>query len=562
MSHTKLSPRQKMISMMYLVLTAMLAMNVSKEVLNAFIVVNEGIENSNELINKKSQDLYQKLFSELDKESNSKNDKIHQLVLNTQRLTKSSINYVGSIRTEILESSGVNNDTESKVLFANLDDLETATRILTQSIDGAKPKGDMLREELAVINLQYLDIIDQGNPTNINTPDYIDYKEIFSRNLTLQAPELISLSNEGESISWTNKNFFNVPVVASDVILSKIQNDIYSSEAEVLEFLFNQIGADVTSFNQLSAAVVSPKSYLPEGKNFEAEIFVAASSSEQNFEVFIGNLNTEMFSKNDVGEIDKTFTSGSDLFFKGDYKEVPIVNGKAKFKELTKGVGQKNYTGIIRVKKPTGGYDLFPFEFDYEVAPKSSFSVSPIAMNVLYIGLDNPLSITVSGSEDKNVSASITKGTVLKKNGQWVAHVSEQGITKLDVYGVIDGDKKKIGTQEFRVKRVPDPVVSLDGKNYNNSVSKNRLKNHKALIPILKDFVFDVRYDVIAYDFLLRSNDGSIINKKGISGPYFTKDVNNLIANANSGDIVFFQNVKVKGPDGVRKINSLSLSIN
>lgn len=561
MSNKKLSPRQKMISMMYLVLTAMLAMNVSKEVLNAFVVVNEGIENSNKLVNNKSQELYKKLFTELQKESTPKNLKIHELVLNTQKLTKSSISYVSDIRKEILRSSGENKDENSKVLFANLDDLETATRILTKSLNGSKSKGVLLREELVAINSQYLDIVDKGNPTNKNTTSFVDYKEIYSRNLTLQAPKQNSLSYDGESISWTNKNFFNVPVVASDVILSKIQNDIYSSEAEVLDYLFKQIGADLINFNELSAAIVSPKSYLPAGKNFEADIFIAASSSEQNFDVFIGKIEKDKFSKNDFGKIEKTFTSSKELFFNGDYKEVPIENGKAKFEELTTGVGQKYYEGIIRVKKPTGGYDLYPFQFDYEVAPKSSFSVSPTAMNVLYIGLDNPLSITVSGSTDQNVSAKMTEGKVLRKNGKWITNVRKQGKTSLAVYGIIDGEKKKIGTQEFRVKRVPDPVASLNGKIYINSISKNRLINHTSLMPKMDNFIFNVRYDVIGYDFLIRTSGNNIYSQKNIKGAHFTEKVKSFIKNAKPNDIIFFQDIIVKGPDGNRKINSLSLTI-
>jgi gliding motility-associated protein GldM len=560
MSKSKLSPRQKMISMMYLVLTAMLAMNLSKEVLNAFVVVNEGIENSNELVNKKSQALYSKLFTELEKETSTKNTRIHKLVLNTQKLTKSSISYIGDIKEEILHVSGVNTNEESNVLFANLDDLETATRILTKSIAGNKPKGELLREELVSINSQYLDIVDEGNPTNKNTPEYIDYEEIFSRSLTLQAPNKNDLSYEGESITWTNKNFFNVPVVATDVILTKIQNDIYSSEAEVLDYLFNQIGADITTFNELSAEVTAPKSYLPVGKSFQANIFVAASSSEPNFEVFIGRLVKEKFNKDDQGKIEKTFTSGKDLFFLGDYKEVPIVKGKAKFEELTSGVGQKSYEGLIRVKKPTGGYDIFPFEFDYEVAPKSSFSVSPTAMNVLYIGLDNPLSITVSGSEDRNVTAVMTKGNILRKDGNWVANVTEQGKTSIDVYGIIDGEKKKIGSQNFRVKRVPDPVATLNGKIYHNTVTKSRAKSHTGLTALMDNFVFNVRYKVVGYDFSLRTSS-DVFTEPKVRGALFSKEVKKYIKNAKTNDIIYFTNIVVKGPDGNRKINSISLTI-
>lgn len=104
---------------MYLESTAMWAMNVSKEVLNAFVAVNESIENSIELVNKKSQALYSKLFTDLEKETSTKNTRIHKLVLNTRQLTKISVSYIGDIKEEILYVSGVNIDEESNVLFAS-----------------------------------------------------------------------------------------------------------------------------------------------------------------------------------------------------------------------------------------------------------------------------------------------------------------------------------------------------------------------------------------------------------------------------------------------------------
>ncbi len=561
MSNKKLSPRQKMISMMYLVLTALLAMNVSKEVLNAFVVVNQGIENSNQLVLTKNNNLYKLMTKELSKNENEKSLKIQELVQKTQKLTSESISYIDIIKAEILNSSGINDDSESKVLFANLDDLETGTRILTVSNKGEKSKGEFLREELEQIYNKYLDIIEEGNPTEKNTVAFTDYRSLYAKTLSLQIPNKNVLSVEGKSISWVNKNFFNVPVIATDVILTKIQNDIYSTEAEVLDYLFKQIGADVLSFNELSAEVISPKSYLPAGKIFEANIFIAASSSEQVSEVFIGKLDKSRFETDENSKIIKTFVLDDKLFFKGDFKKVPITNGKAKFEQLTSGVGLKSYEGIIRVKKPTGGYDLYPFEFDYEVAPKSGFSVSPTKMNVLYIGIDNPLSITVSGSKDTDVSAKISDGLVLRKNGKWVAQVKHQGKANIEVFGIIDGERKKIGTQEFRVKRIPNPIATLDGVEYDNSISKARLKQHNSVMAVLKNFQFDIHYKVKSYDFLLKHGT-EVTSKRGINSGKFVPKVKSLIKKATSNDMVFFQNIYVVGPDGQkRKIPAITLTV-
>ena len=562
MSHKNLSPRQKMISMMYLVLTAMLAMNVSKEVLNAFVVVNEGIENTNRLVNDNNSELYAKFIDIVKEDKSEKTNDIYKLVLETQKLTKASIDYISVLRNEILTESGKNEDEKSRILFAKLDDLETATRILTVPLKGSKPKGELLREELFEIKESYLDIIEKGNPTELNTIAYTNYRDLYERKLALQAPEKNEISLEGKQISWIHKNFYNVPVVATDVILTKLQNDIYSSEADVLEFLYNQIGASDISFDQLSAAVISPKSYLPAGKTFEADIFIAASSSQQVSEVFVGELDKSKFELDEKGKITMTHVLNDELFFKGNFKPVEIQNGKAKFETITSGVGVKKHEGIIRVKQPTGGYDLYPFNFDYEVAPKSGFSVSPTAMNVLYIGIDNPISITVSGSKDSDVSAVMSSnGSVKRKANSWIATVTKQGKTTIDVYGVIDNEKKLIGKQEFRAKRIPDPIPTLDGVEYGNSIKKARLVKHNAVLAKLKNFEFEVGFKIVSFDFLLKSgNDIKSVN--GVKSTLFSKRVKDLLKSTKKKDVIFFQNIYAVGPDNKkRKINPIILTI-
>ena len=551
-----------MISMMYLVLTAMLAMNVSQEVLNAFVVVNEGIENSNNIVNTKNTQFYSS-FNELSKnEDSTRISKIKILVEQTELLTKQSLEYIDFIKAEIKETSGTETSEDGKVLFAKLDDLETGTRLLTDVSGNSVSKGEMMRLELVKIYEKYLDIIDAGNPTTKNTVAYTNYKDIYSRTLSLQPPKEKEISQDGEPISWVNKNFYNVPVVATDVILSKIKNDIYSTEFEVLEYLKKQIGADLPEFDVLSAAVISPKSYLPAGKTFSADIFIAASSSKQVSEVFIGVLDKEKFNKDLNGKLTKTTVVQNNLFFKGDYEKLPVINGKANFEKLTSGVGVKNYEGIIRVQKPTGGFDLYPFEFDYEVAPKAGFSISPTAMNVLYIGLPNPLSITVSDSKDADVSVQMSHGNVTRINGNWIAQVTDSKNVTLDVFGKIDGERKKIGTQEFRVKRVPDPVATLDGVSYDAVISKNSLKRHIGVLARLDDFVFDVKFEIVSYDFTYKTKAGDVFSVNGNIGPAFSNNVKSYISRTEAGDIVFFQNIVVKGPDKKnRKLNSIVLNV-
>lgn len=562
MSKEKMSPRQKMIAVMYLVLTALLALNVSKEVLNAFVFVNDGIEESNALIAYKNEKVYQQFNSNQLQSDTLKYKKILPLVIETKEITKEALNYIAFIRKDLQKESGIQTLDDGKILFARLDDTETATRILTYNTAENVNRGEQLRLEIETIYQRYLNIIDKGNQGLKNSAAYIDFKSIYATSLPLQVPNKMDFTLEGKSTTWVDKHFYNMPIIATDVLLNQLQNDIYNTEYEVLNYLQKQIGADIIHFDVLQASVIAPKSYLPQGKMFEASILLAASSSEQKAEVFIGNLDKSKFSKDVYGKLTKTFSTTDDLFFIGKYQLVPQKNGTANFEEITKSVGIHKYEGIIRVVKPTGGFDLYPFQFDYEVAPQSAFSVAPTAMNVLYIGLKNPLSITVSDSKASDVVVKINNGNVTKTEDGWEAEVFNGKSAMIEVYSKKDGELKKVGTQNFRIKQIPIPISTLDGIVYDDKITLNKLKAHKGVVALMQDFVFDVRFDVVSYDFVIKRNADGVQTIKN-DGPVFGKEIVKAIENAKSGDLVIFQNIFVKGPDKKnRKMYPIVLTIN
>jgi gliding motility-associated protein GldM len=249
--------------------------------------------------------------------------------------------------------------------------------------------------------------------------EYKDYTTMYASLIPLKEQMKIVKGIGDESKPWADFNFGNVPVIASDVILEKLKNDIINTEAQVLEYLIQQVQGGIIDFDVLEAEVIAPKSYLAAGNKYEAAIFISATSSKTKMDIFIGKVEPTFF---EAGK--KVFVSDESLPFKGDYKSIPIVNGKAKFEETASGVGAKNYEGIVRVKIPTGGYELYPFKADYEVAPPSGMSVSATMMNVLYIGLENPVSIAVNGAKsDADVKASISQGSLSKK-WKWAIYSS------------------------------------------------------------------------------------------------------------------------------------------
>ncbi|MEZ4978385.1 MAG: GldM family protein [Chitinophagales bacterium] len=552
MSNTKLSPRQKMINMMYLVLTALLAMNVSQEVLNAFKIVGQGIKSSNSLSQSRNNDYYSS-FQEWKAKNPSEEAIIFNALFNrTKQNTDEALAYIEAIQEEIKQKSGVIIKNNEEV-FKHADDLNTATKLLSTEQNG-KVKGEELRLYLGSLRQQYLDIIEQGNQSLIGSENYQDFKTVYASILPLKEQEESILGLGNEKKTWAEFNFGNVPVIASDVILEKLKNDIIHTESQVLDFLLEQANGGKIDFDILEAKLIAPKSYLASGKEYEADIFISAASSSNRFEVFIGEIDKTFF----AGQ-NKKFTESEDLPFKGDYSELAVEGGKAKFKELAQGVGSKNYEGILRLKKPNGGYELYPFYGDYEVAPPSGMSISPTMMNVLYIGVDNPISIAVNGAKsDADVRASISQGTLTKNgNGQYIAKVNTPGIASINVSANVNDKNESFAPMEFRVMNIPDPKISLCGFVLKNKMQKSEILACNGLIAQTQDFVFESKFEVVSFDVIIRNAVQTV--KQTNSGPIYNQEVMNMLNNLAKKDVLVFDNILVKDP--AKKNRKISGSI-
>ena len=197
-------------------------------------------------------------------------------------------------------------------------------------------------------------------------------------------------------------------------ILTKFQNDAKTAETAVLEYLASQVNRFRYQIDDFTARVSAPTNYVLTGQEFNAEIFLAPMSKTEKPEILVGPF-TSQVKKNEDGSYSKI--EGSDPPLRAVVKTLDTENGIAKFNEMARATGVKNYTGVVKVPKPEepGNYSFFPFEFEYQAAAGGSV-VSPTEMNVLYIGVKNPVSISAFGYPDNRVTASIGNGTI-EKNG-------------------------------------------------------------------------------------------------------------------------------------------------
>lgn len=504
----KETPRQKMIGMMYLVLTAMLALNVSEEFMNAFKLVNEGLETTTTNFATANKITYDAFESAL-KNDPAKTKPFYDKALLVQKYTSDLNQYVEELKTKMIEAAGGIDEETGDI--AKRSDMEIGVQIMITQKNAAELKSRILETRTKLLDL-------------------VDPKERSNFNFSLNAVDPAS-DKEGVKKTWEQKNFEGVPVTAAVTILSKIQNDIKNAEADVVTHLLSKIDANDFKFDQLEATVVAPTSYVLVGQPYEAQVFISASSSTQNPEIIAGG------------------------------RSIPVENGKGKYKIVPTQEGFVKWGGVINVKGPDGSIKPYKFEAEYQAA-KPTAVVSADKMNVLYIGVDNPLSISAPGVPKEKIRASINgKGTLTGSNGSYIARVSEAGKVMITVSGEIaKGDVKTLGGMEYRVKRVPDPVAKVGGIT-SGPLSLSQLKVQRGVFAVLENFDFDLKFNVKSYVVtILRARQDP--NRIQVNSAAITPEVQSAMNGLGPKDKVLFDDIIATGPDGSnRRLNSIVISV-
>jgi gliding motility-associated protein GldM len=226
--------------------------------------------------------------------------------------------------------------------------------------------------------------------------------------------------------------------------------------------------------------------------------------------------------------------------------------------------GTKKYAGLIEMTNPFGDKNYYHFKQSYLVAEPSA-TISPTKMNVFYRGVDNPVAISASGKADSQLDVRMTNGKISRTDTGWVVNDLPQEAyeTTISIYADDDGGKKFMGEQKFRVKRLPDPIARVIGANEDNKISKARLTSNPYLLCTLPEYV-DFKYDfkVTSFTMIIPTRGGSqLINRAKAEGMMFTDEMKSMINNTRSDDIIIFQDISVRGPEGPRRIKGINITI-
>jgi len=521
-------PRQLMINLMYLVLTALLALNVSAEIFNAFNIIDDALRDSNQSFEEANDFAINALEANAQQDP-EKYGEFLEVGNDIQRISTDFYRYVQSIKDTLVEVSGgyYPEDYERGELAGK--PIGYKNKDITTTLLVNQGKGEDLRGRIEETREQLIARVRTlvGDEPGQLSED--QFGELLS-NISLNVDS--TWQTVKRPVNWSTFTFRHMPVGSVLPILSKFQNDMQSSEAGILNFLVRNLGVETFKVDAFIPIASAEKSYVIAGEPYRAEVTIGASSKSvfQNMEVEI------------------------------DGKEYEVDNrGVAEFVTRPTSTGVKSYNVDITLVNPTtGDVETYSKTFSYEVG-RRSVTVSADKMNVLYIGVDNPISVSAAGvsSNDLRVSGSGSGIEISGRNGKYVARVKAQGTANIKV----SGGGLSATNFEYRVKRIPDPVArlgNLDGGNVGSGVFGAQL----GLIAALDNFDFDARCNIVGFELVRIRRGGDPVIRQN-PGASFNADNKRLMTQAKPGDRYYFENVRAKcpGDPGTRKINSLGFNI-
>jgi gliding motility-associated protein GldM len=246
--------------------------------------------------------------------------------------------------------------------------------------------------------------------------------------------------------------------------------------------------------------------------------------------------------------------------------QIPVRNGLGLYSLKTSKEGAFTYNGTIEVETNSGELKKFPFESNYIVA-RPALTVSPTKMNVLYIGLTNPVSVSVPGVAVGNMSVSISGGgnkISTSGSGNFKVNLARNSPSNVNVSVTAtmqDGSKKSMGSVPFRVKRLPKPTLKVLGKTTDGVISKGKLVQLKVAKAVYPNFEFDITPESKGFEVTLYRNGKEPFSKKS-TGKGLPVAIRMALKSMRSGDRIVFSYAKAQGPDGVtHEISGLTLKV-
>lgn len=548
MAGGKETGRQKMIGMMYLVLTALLAMNVSKDILDAFVIVNGSLEQTNASFGRKNDKTYQD-FEAAKAKDPAKTEAYYQKALQAKKLSADLTKYIDSMKKYLIEKTDKKpKEVADTLKLKNVDSKDNYDVPTYELIgdDAANPKdGEFTAKELKKkINDTRNAFVKIFDDEKLFLPSV--KKEIEGK-IGLQTPDFGM--NNGVNETWETGNFYHLPLAAVITNLSKMQADVKNAEADVINTLLAAVKGKDFTFDKLVAKVIAPSSYILSGDEYKADVLLVAFNSTTSPKIILG-------------DVDTTKGEGQNpLRGAGDSTSVKVEGGTGKYVKQTGGEGLQKWSGVIKVEKPGGGYNYYPFVQEYMVA-KPAIAVSPTKMNVFYMGVENPVDVSAAGVAPENLVVNLAgNGSISGSKGKYIVKVSGGTEATVNVSAKFGSQTKSMGAgMKFRVKRLPDPYAFVGGKRGDFSIRKSELLASGGVQAKMENFDFEMPLSVSSFD--LTANIKGDLKTISTTGNKFTPEMLKLLQTLGGGSKVYVENVKCRMPDGTtRPLGSCNMKL-
>lgn len=516
----KVSPRQKMINLMYVLLMAMLALNVSSDVLNGFTLVDESLSKSADNTIKQNDVLYNAFESSLE-QNPEKVREWYERAQEVKRLSNELYDYANELKTRIAKKA--DGEEGNYTSLKNREDLEAATYVMLAPGIG---EGEALYNAITEYRTKMLEMVD--NPAQ---------QEMIMTSLSTEVPNRdISLLK-----NWQEYHFENMPAIAAITLLTKIQNDVRYVEGEILHALSNKIDMGDVRVNQIQALVIPTSKNIVRGGNFQAQIILAAVDSTQRPQIYIN---------------DELLTSEN-----GEYSV------------QCNRTGDYTLDGYMLVNDGSGSQSRYDFKQGYTVVDPTA-TVSASLMNVFYAGYENPVSISVPGVAANRISASISSGSGSIKsdsNGGYIVVPTKVGEEiKIGVTARNEaGNSQSMGEYSFRVRQLPDPTPFIEYKDKDGNtqryrggkgLSKQALMSSDGIVAAIDDGLLNIGFKVLSFETVFYDNMGNA--KPMISdGTNFSARQKDMLRDLGRGKRFYISHVKAVGPDKVERLLPTTLEV-
>ena len=509
------SPRQKMINLMYLVFIAMLALNVSVEVLDGFGLVDDSLGDTS-LTMQERNNLVMAELEAYNRQNPEKAGSWYERGVQVRAMSDTLTQYIATLKLQMVrQADGKRGDVAN---IKHKDDLEAASVVMLSPIGG---EGKKLRESL-----------DHYRETVTGLVTDSARRKIIQKSL-------YTVSKSGNK-NWEASLFENMPLAAAVTLLSKLENDVRSAEGEALSRMLNSVDADEFRMNRLSARLIPESDVVIQGGTYNARVILAAEDS----------------------------TSQPLLTLQGE-PQPDAVNGV--FSLPANSIGSFPVEGYLEMAGKDGTSEQYPFSGSYTVVEPMA-TIAPTLMNVLYAGIDNEIAISVPGFAPQDITATITNGQLSRRGNKWSVHPTAvgQNVTLSVSARTEGGTVRPLASQQFRVRALPDPTPFLEYRdNSGNMVSRKggsipkvALLNSEGLKAAIDDGILHVPFQVKSFRTIFFDSMGNAIPEVS-NGSRFSDRQKEQIRRLTRGSYFYISGVRATGPDGTeREIAVMELRVN